>query len=179
MLSLEGFLAWLVFAIALGSCGSSSGNASDGGPFVAAQYPPPDPCGLLTFADIQTVSPNASGMYEPDPTESQGVSWMIGCWWADPTTTERIELYLTGALNPQFAANLDAHVEVHSAYPDASVDTVTGLGTKAAYLNQTGVLQTLNVRFKSYLITLDATGFVPDLPEASLRPLALKVMGEL
>jgi hypothetical protein len=77
---------WLLLTIALAGC-SPGATRGDAGVFVAAQYPPPDPCGLLTLADIHTVSPNASGMYEPDPADN-GDLWMNGCQWGARPASE-------------------------------------------------------------------------------------------
>jgi len=55
----------------------------------------------------------------------------------------------------------------------------SGLGTSAAYIDVPGSAQTLNVRFKEYLVSLRTTAFTSDVPESALQPLAVKVMGQL
>jgi hypothetical protein len=166
----------LAFAIALAGC-SSSNTRSDAGAFVAAPWPPPDLCGVLAFADFQTPAP--AGGYHPDPVDN-GSMWMAGCDWEDSTTTpaHQIQLTLTGALTPEENASFGVYV-TNPGGADAGVETVSGLGTAAFYLNQSGVSQTLVVWFKSYLLRVWVSGYTPDVPEASLQPLALKVMGQL
>ena len=84
MRSSQGLQVGLAFAIALAGCSSSSNTRSDAGAFVAAPWPPPDLCGVLTFADFQTPPP--AGGYHPDPLMS-GSMWIDGCDWEESTTT--------------------------------------------------------------------------------------------
>ena len=172
---------FVVFSV--NGCGGSLNKASpDGGDagFIPALIASaPDPCGLLTFADVQTLLPNVSAMVSLDPL-IVGDLWRQTCQWGSPATNpgEIVELELAGALTPAgeavFASNLTP-----IGYPDASVETVTGLGTKAAYIDAPGVLQSLTALYKSYQIWLGTRFFTLEVPEASLHPLALKVLGEL
>ena len=56
---------------------------------------------------------------------------------------------------------------------------VSGLGDKAVYLVNQGLGQILNVKKGGIVISLSASGFTPDVPEASLQPLAVEALSKL
>ncbi len=120
--------------------------------------------------------PNISGTYEPDPLIA-GDYWLYPCQWGAPATNpgEIVELDLFGARTPAGAAILDMNFW---AKPDASVEAVTGVGTKAEY-EDAGSSQTLGAQSKSYWIGLTARSFTPGVPESLLQPLVAKVIQEL
>ena len=171
-------LAWLGLMINLAACGGAK-LGSDGGAFAPAPWPPPDICGLLTFADVQPLLPQVDSTSRPDPlTPAGGPYWIDGCDWGSQAAPGGVlQLSLTGALTPDGETALDRDVTYTDV--DASVQTVSGVGTAAAYIDVPGRTQSLTVRFKTYLITLRARSFTADVPETALQPLAVKVMGEL
>jgi len=162
-----------------GAAGASIDAGQDGGDaaFVPATWPAPNPCGLLTLADVQTLQPNIGVMYEPDPLITNDF-WLFRCQWGAPATNpgEIVELDLWGAFTPAGKAGFGTN---SGSSRDASVEAVTSLGTKAEYDDTAGVSQTLTAQWKSYAIELIATSFTPDVPESSLHPLVAKVIGEL
>jgi hypothetical protein len=181
-------LIWAGLVITFAGCGAEQGGVrknppgdparSDAGAFVAAPYPPAGVCGMLTFADVQPLLPNVDGTYTPDPLTPNGYFWINNCNWGSTPPAGVLELSLTGALTPDANAGLDSDI-TDVANADASVQWVMGVGARAVYVNRPGLSQTLDVRFKSYLITLWASSFTPDVPEALLQPLALKVIAQL
>jgi len=161
--------------------GSSNDAVRDGGgddaAFAPAAWPAPNPCDLLALADVQTLQPNISVTVELDPLIT-GDYWLYRCQWGVPATNpgEIVELDLYGALTPLGGAILEMHFW---ATPDASVEVITELGTKAEYENSAGTAQTLATQTKSYWIELTARSFTPGVPELSLQPLVAKVIREL
>ena len=56
---------------------------------------------------------------------------------------------------------------------------VSGLGDKAVYLVNTGLGQILNARQGSTVVSVSVSGFTPEVPESSLQPLVVEVLGRL
>jgi hypothetical protein len=189
MWSQHRLFAWLALPIILAGCGSASEQAStgpdagqapgDAAVFVAAPWPPPDICGLLTMADVQTLLPDADSTSRPGPWNPDGAAyWFDSCDWGNAANPAgALELTLVGALTPEGATILDENL----TDPDLTrrAQLVSGVGTQAAYIDFAGGPQVLNVRFKSYEIELTAASITPDVTEDLLHPLAVKVVGEL
>ena len=170
-------------AIGLAACNTAQ-KSSDAAAFVPAPWPPPQICSVLTLADVQTISANAGQGQMDDPeTPAPGSSrWVVGCAWTDRTTSpfKIVRLELDGALTPEGYAELvvDGFIDDH---PDANVQTtaVTGVGSAAAYIDDVTISQSLFARVKGYRVGVTASSFTPDVLEAALQPLVVKVIGQL
>jgi hypothetical protein len=53
------------------------------------------------------------------------------------------------------------------------------VGDKAVYLINSGLDQILNARKGSYVVSVAAYSFTPEVPEASLQPLVVEALGKL
>jgi hypothetical protein len=131
----------------------------------------------LTLADVETLLPNITATFEPDPLIT-GDFYLYPCQWGAPQTNPGVivELDLYGARTPAGKASLDTNFWGN---PDAGAEAVTGVGTKAQYVNVSGSSQTLAAQSKSYWIGLTVRKSTPDVAESSLQPLVVKVIGEL
>ena len=137
---------------------------------------PADICAMLTVADLQTLLPTAGSGGELDPRTGPP-SWELGCQWRGPEG--KVQLSLAGAVTAEGNAALD--VDVSYIFPDGSTSSmpVTGVGNNAEYVNDSGSSQSLKAKLGPYLVTVDADGFTPDVPEATLQTLITKALNQL
>ncbi len=144
---------------------------SGGSAFVPAMMPA-DVCALLTQADAQTILPTAGpGARQVNADTSD--FWTIACFWPDSSSGsgKNVGLTLTGALTPVGAGQLDDALAVGPNTLGAPVVAVSGLGDKAAYVNNSGSEQLLGARVGNYLVDVTADSITPDVTEAQLHPL--------
>jgi hypothetical protein len=161
---------WLgLLGLAAGACGSSSGA-----PFTPAT-PVADACGLLALADVQMLVTGAPAGTPLNLSDNAEV-WLRGCaWQASPMA---LTLIVEGALTSPGNVVLESNVDVTSD-STRQATPVSGVGDKAVYLVNQGLGQILNAKRGNVLVSLSASGFTPDVPEASLQPLAVEALGQL
>jgi len=154
----------------------SGGGSTDGSSTFTPAAMPADIYAMLTVADLQMLLPTAGSGVEQDPLTGPPF-WELGCQWNGPEG--EVQLSLAGALTAEGNAALD--VDVSYIFPDGSTSSmpVRGVGSNAEYVNYSGKSQSLRAKLGPYLVTVDADGFTPDVPEAKLQPLVTKVLNDL
>ena len=154
-------------------------SACGGGSAFEPAMMPADVCALLTQADAQTILPTAGpGARQIDAETSD--FWTIACFWLDSSSGsgKDVGLTLTGALTVGGAGQLDA-LTVGASTGSAPLVAVSGLGDKAAYVNNSGSEQLLGARVGNYLVDVTADSITPDVTEAQLHPLVAKAIAGL
>jgi hypothetical protein len=137
---------------------------------------PADICAMLNVADLQTLLPTAGFGVELDPLTGPPF-WELGCKWNGPEG--EVQLSLAGAVTAE--GNAELGVNVSYIFPDGSTSSmpVNGVGSNADYVNYSGKSQSLRAKLGPYVVTVEADGFTPDVPEATLQPLVTKVLNQL
>ena len=102
--------------------------------------------------------------------------WLRGCAWH--TNDKAVSLIVEGALTSNGNMLLGLQVGATSN-ATTQVKEVSGVGDKAAYLVTQGINQVLNARKGSNLVSVAASGFTPEVPEASLQPLVVEALSKL
>jgi hypothetical protein len=130
---------------------------------------------LLTLADVQTILPNAgAGRYlDPLGSDSAHPTWTVGCQW--DSDAGYVVLTIVGFTTADSLA-------IGGVIPDGGAGSmvVSGVGQRAAYGNDPGQFrQSLDTTLGSYSIGLTAYSVVPDVSEAALEPLVLKIIREI
>jgi len=161
----------LIAAVLLLGCGG-------GGTFTPASQPA-DICALLTQADAQTILPTAAPGARQINAETNDF-WSIECAWSDSSSPSGkvVTLILYGALTSTGARGNEDALTV--AYPGSAPATaVSGLGDKAAYINNAGTDQRLAALAGSYLVVVWVYSITPDATEPQLHPLVAKAIAGL
>jgi hypothetical protein len=161
---------WLGFLVlAALACGSSGG-----GPFTPTT-PIADVCSMLALADVQALLPGAPAG-APLTLDDTADIWTRGCAWQanGMAVTLIVEGPLTSSGNLVLGFAVDA-----TSNGTTQATAVSGVGDKAAYLNNPGLDQILNARKGSDVVSLAASVFTAEVPEASLQPLVVEALGQL
>ncbi len=171
-------------AVVLGASGCRpSGAERDGGPnraagdagFFPAPFPSGSPCALLTVADVQTILPSSrAGRYlDPLGADAAHPTWTVGCQW--DSGAGYVVLGIIGYTTADSLA-------IGGVIPNGGAGSmvVSGVGRRAAYVDDPGQFrQFLETTLGSYSIGLTAYSVVPDVSEAALEPLVLKIIREI
>jgi hypothetical protein len=161
---------WLGFLVlAAPACGGSSGGAA---PFTPTT-PVTDPCSMLALADVQTLLPGAPAGTPMAPDDNADI-WLRGCAWQ--ANGMAVTLIVEGPLTSNGDLVLGLEVEPST---NAQATAVSGVGDKAVYLVNPGLDQVLNARKGSDLVSVAASGFTSEVPEAGLQPLVVEALGKI
>jgi hypothetical protein len=159
-----------VLVLATTGCGSGGDGAK-----VTPTTPVSDVCSMLALSDVQAVLPGAPAG-APLPPDDAADIWMRACAWQ--ARGMAVTLLVEGALNSTGDLVLGTEVDATSNATRQAAP-VSGVGDKAVYLVNQGLGQILNVKKGSTVVSVQASGFTPDVPEASLQPLAVEALGKL
>jgi hypothetical protein len=156
-------------------------SACGGSAFEPAMMPA-DVCALLTQADAQTILPTA-GPGAGQVNAQTNDYWSIECAWLDSSSSgpgpKYVSLIVAGALTSDGSSQLDDALTTSPNPTIVQAVAVSGLGDKAAYLNDPGNEQVLRARLGNYLADLRATSITPDVTELQLHPLVAKAIAGL
>jgi hypothetical protein len=154
--------------LAAPACGSS------GVPFTPTT-PVADVCSMLALSDVQTLLP-AAPAGAPLTLDDTADIWIRGCGWQ--ANGMAVTLIVEGPLTSN--GNLVLAIQVDATNNGTTQATaVSGVGDKAVYVINPGLDQILNARKGSYVASVAASMFTPEVPEASLQPLVVEALGKL
>jgi hypothetical protein len=108
--------------------------------------------------------------------------WSIECFWLDSSggSGQVVQLILDGALTSEGARQLDDALTAGPTPGSSPAVAVSGLGDKAAYINNSGSVQLLRALVGNYLVDVRAESITPDVTESQLHPLVAKaIAGEV
>jgi hypothetical protein len=161
---------WLgLLVLAAPACGSSGGA-----PFTPTT-PVADVCSMLALSTVQTLLPGAPAGAPLTLADDPNI-WIRGCAWQ--ANGMSVSLIVEGPLTSNGNLLLGIQVDPTSTVT-AQVTAVSGVGDKAVYIINPGLDQILNARKGSHLVSVAASGFTPEVPEASLQPLAVEALAKL
>ncbi len=155
--------------LAAPACGSSSGAS------FTPTTPVADVCSMLALSTVQTLLPGAPAG-APLTLSDDADIWSRGCAWQ--ASGMAVTLLVDGALTSSGDLVLGTVVDANSS-STTQATAVSGVGDKAVYLVNTGLGQILNARSGGYVVSVSVSGFTPEVPEASLQPLVVEVLGKL
>ena len=157
--------------LAAPACGASSGGAA-----FTPTTPIADACSMLALSDVQVLLPGAPAGSAMSPDDNADI-WTRGCAWQ--VSPLAVTLLVEGALTSN--GNLILGIEVDATSNSTSQATaVSGVGDKAVYLNNQPLNdQILNARKGSEVVSVAAYSYTPAVPESSLQPLVVEVLGKL
>jgi hypothetical protein len=158
--------------LAAPACGGTSG----GGAAFTPATPIADVCSMLALSDVQVLLPGAPAGTAMVPDDNADI-WTRGCAWQ--VSPRAVTLIVEGALTSN--GNLILGIEVDATSNSTTQATaVSGVGDKAVYLNNQPLNdQILNARKGSEVVSVAAYSYTPVVPESSLQPLVVEVLGKL
>ena len=138
--------------------------------------PVADVCGMLPLADVQTLLPSAAAGTPLAPDDNADI-WSRGCNWQG-SGGMGVTLLVDGALTSNGQFVLGVEVDANSS-STTQATPVSGVGDKAVYLVNQGLGQILNALKGSTVVSVQVYNFTPEVPEASLAPLAVEALAKL